>query len=40
MITHNPEISKMADRVINIRAGKIASIKTNPNPLHAKDLTW
>lgn len=40
MVTHNPEIGKMADRVIKIRAGKVASIKTNPNPLHAKDLTW
>ena len=40
MVTHNPEIGKMADRIIRLRAGKIASIKTNPNPLHAMDLTW
>ncbi|MBP5363496.1 MAG: ATP-binding cassette domain-containing protein [Ruminococcus sp.] len=40
MVTHNPEIGKIADRVIKLRAGKVASIKTNPNPLHAKDLTW
>jgi len=40
MVTHNPEIGKMADRVIKLRAGKVASIKTNPNPLHATDLTW
>ncbi len=40
MVTHNPEIGKMADRIIKLRAGKIASIKTNPKPLHAMDLTW
>ena len=40
MVTHNPEIGKMADRVIKLRAGKVASIKTNPNPLHAADLSW
>ncbi|SCW35464.1 ABC-type lipoprotein export system, ATPase component [Ruminococcaceae bacterium YRB3002] len=40
MITHNPEIAKMADRVIKVRGGKIASIKRNLRPLHAVDLVW
>ena len=40
MVTHNPEIGKMADRIIKLRAGKVASIKTNPNPLHAMELMW
>ena len=40
MITHNPEIAKMADRVIKLRDGKVSSIKVNLHPLHAKDLSW
>lgn len=40
MVTHNPEIAKMADRVIKVRGGKIASIKKNMHPLHAKELVW
>ncbi len=40
MVTHNAEIAKMADRVIKLRSGKIASIKWNLNPLPAKDILW
>ncbi|WP_405358539.1 ATP-binding cassette domain-containing protein [Ruminococcus sp.] len=40
MITHNVEIAKMADRVVKVRNGKIASIKKNMHPLHAEDLIW
>ena len=40
MVTHNAEIAKMADRVIKVRGGKIASIKKNMHPLHAEELTW
>ena len=40
MITHNVEIAKMADRVVKVRNGKIASIKKNMHPLHATDLIW
>ena len=40
MVTHNVEIAKMADRVVNVRNGKIASIKKNMHPLHAVDLIW
>ena len=40
MITHNPEIAKMADRVVKVRNGKIASIKKNLCPLHAEELVW
>ena len=35
MITHNAEIAKMADRVVKVRSGKIASIRKNPHPLRA-----
>ena len=40
MVTHNPEIGKMADRVIKLRSGKVASIKNNIHPLHAEELSW
>ena len=40
MVTHNPEIAKMADRVVKVRNGKIASIKKNLHPLHARELVW
>ena len=40
MVTHNPEIAKMANRVIKLRNGKIASIRVNLHPLKATDLVW
>ena len=40
MITHNPEIAKMADRVIKLKDGKISSIRYNLHPLHATELSW
>ena len=40
MITHNPEIAKMADRVVRLRDGKVSSIKINLHPLSAKELSW
>ena len=40
IVTHTKEISKMADRVITIRNGKIASIEENENIKSAKDITW
>ena len=40
MITHNPEIAKMANRVVKLRNGRVASIRTNLNPLPAVELVW
>lgn len=40
MVTHNVEIAKMADRVVKLRSGRIASIKRNYAPLSADDLSW
>lgn len=40
MITHNPEIAKMANRVVRIRNGRVASIRTNLRPLPAVELVW
>ncbi|MCR5088681.1 MAG: ATP-binding cassette domain-containing protein [Oscillospiraceae bacterium] len=40
MITHNPEIARMADRVVKIRSGLVFSIRNNPHPAHASELVW
>jgi ABC-type lipoprotein export system ATPase subunit len=40
MVTHNPEIAKMADCVVKVRNGRIASIKKNLHPVHAEELVW
>lgn len=40
MVTHNSEITKMADRVVKVRSGKVTSIKKNMHPLHAEELVW
>ena len=40
MVTHNVEIAKMANRVVKLRGGKISSIKTNLNPLPAREISW
>ena len=40
MITHNPEIAKMANRVIRLQNGRIGDLKINLHPLHATELVW
>ena len=40
MVTHNVEIAKMANRVVRVRNGKIASIRINSWPMHASELAW
>ena len=40
MITHNAEIAKMADRVVKLRGGKVASIRRNLHPLPAREIIW
>jgi len=40
MVTHNPEIAKMANRVVKLRDGKISSVRVNLHPLNATDLVW
>ena len=40
MITHNVEIAKMANRVIKLKNGRVASIKTNMRPLTADEISW
>ncbi len=40
MVTHNEEIAKMANRVIRMKSGVIASIRTNHHPAKAVELSW
>ncbi len=40
MITHNPEIARMADRVIKLKNGVVSSVRYNFHPLKAEELSW
>ena len=40
MVTHNEEITKMADRVIRFRDGKMYEVIINTHPCKAKELVW
>lgn len=40
MVTHNEEITKMADRVIRLRDGKIYEVSVVRNPVKADELVW
>lgn len=40
VITHNSEISKMADRVIRINDAQVRSVEKNEHPVKASDLEW
>ncbi|MCR5135585.1 MAG: ABC transporter ATP-binding protein [Oscillospiraceae bacterium] len=40
MITHNPEIARMANRVIKLRNGRVSSVRVNLRPAQAAELVW
>jgi putative ABC transport system ATP-binding protein len=40
VITHNAAIAGMADRVVRLADGRIASIETNPRKLSPAELSW
>ena len=40
MVTHNEEITKMANRVVRFRNGKMYEVTVNKHPVHAEDLVW
>lgn len=40
IITHNQELTKMADRVIHINGGKVTDSYCNPDPTPVEDLVW
>ena len=40
MVTHNEEITRMADRVVRLRNGYTYEVTINRHPAHATDLVW
>ena len=40
LITHNSAFADIADRVIHVREGRVASCYINPHPGNAADLEW
>lgn len=40
MVTHNEEITKMADRVVRMRNGKTYDVQLNRHPVPASQLVW
>ena len=40
MVTHNPEIAKMANRVVYLKDGRVSGIRVNLSPLQASQLVW
>jgi putative ABC transport system ATP-binding protein len=40
VITHNAPIAKMADRVMRMADGRIASVERNTQKLSAEEITW
>jgi putative ABC transport system ATP-binding protein len=40
LITHNQAISRMADRIIHIKNGKILKFEKNPHPLPVDQIEW
>ncbi len=40
LITHNSAITPMANRVINMRSGKVISNVVNPNPIPIEEIEW
>lgn len=40
VITHNSAITPIADKVITVKNGKIASVKKNPAPIPIESIEW
>ena len=40
MVTHNEEITKMANRVVRFRNGQVYEVSINRHPCKAKELVW
>ncbi|MCR4924715.1 MAG: ABC transporter ATP-binding protein [Clostridiales bacterium] len=40
VVTHNQNIAKIADTVINVKSGKIKSFENNENPLAVEEVDW
>ena len=40
MVTHNEEITRMADRIVRMRDGRMYEVTINRHPAHSTDLVW
>lgn len=40
IITHNSALTAMADRVVQMRSGRIVSVETNKTPLPIEEIEW
>ena len=40
LITHNPSIGEMANRIIKLNSGEVVEVKVNKEVKQAKDLVW
>ncbi|WLP85544.1 ABC transporter ATP-binding protein [Mycoplasma seminis] len=40
MVTHNPLVEPIADRIFHVKKGRISKIKANKETIHPKDLNW
>ena len=40
MVTHNEEITRMADRIVRMRDGRMHEVTINRHPARATDLVW
>ena len=40
IITHNAALTAMADRVIRVHSGTVASVTVNPNPVDISEIEW
>jgi putative ABC transport system ATP-binding protein len=40
LVTHNSEITRMADRVVRLRSGEIAEVSVNDAPVEPTELKW
>ena len=40
VVTHNQALCPMADRVIHIHSGKVASMEVNPDPVPVENIEW
>ena len=40
IITHNSALTAMADRVIRVRNGSVASVEMNANPVNIAEIEW
>ncbi|MBQ9030416.1 MAG: ABC transporter ATP-binding protein [Parasporobacterium sp.] len=40
IITHNSALTRIADRVIRVRSGKVVSVEINPDPVPIDTIEW